>query len=392
MLPDGLVDKVKSGLSSVGISLDGIGQKFSEFGGTAVVDKIKALSKSITDMIPAGAADAVSQALKLIGLNLDALTEDLEQAGAGCLALIDNLGEIPKAAGKSFSAEAVKAGQNFGQAIVKLRTETMELKGSFDHLAPGFVSAAQGLGLVKTEADLTALAAGRLTSQQLLLNQELLKKAGAEAAQAALEPWERHNKQIEHYQMLAANGVISADTLSKAIQKSAETAGVAWNVATAEIAGNLSQGFGEFAKQNKKFAIAAKAAAIAQAVINTYTAATKALTLGPPLGWIAAAATIVAGLGYVAKIQSQEAFATGGSFRVAGGLTGVDSEMVAFSATPGEIVDVRRPGQTALSGGVQVVELKTPRVKDFFTENIRALVDSINAAAPDGYIIRMPAT
>jgi hypothetical protein len=41
---------------------------------------------------------------------------------------------------------------------------------------------------------------------------------------------------------------------------------------------------------------------------------------------------------------------------------------------------------------VQTIELRTPRVKDFFTENVRALVDTINAAAPDGYIIRMPAT
>ena len=37
-------------------------------------------------------------------------------------------------------------------------------------------------------------------------------------------------------------------------------------------------------------------------------------------------------------------FKTGGSFRV-GGSGGVDSSLVAFRATPGEMVDVRRPGQ-----------------------------------------------
>lgn len=44
-------------------------------------------------------------------------------------------------------------------------------------------------------------------------------------------------------------------------------------------------------------------------------------------------------------------FATGGSFRVGGG-GGTDSQVVAFRATPGEMVDVRRPGQ---SGGGTVL-------------------------------------
>ncbi|WEK56489.1 MAG: phage tail length tape measure family protein [Candidatus Brevundimonas phytovorans] len=42
-------------------------------------------------------------------------------------------------------------------------------------------------------------------------------------------------------------------------------------------------------------------------------------------------------------------FKTGGSFRV-GGAGGIDSSLVAFKATPGEMVDIRRPGQ-GLSGG-----------------------------------------
>lgn len=43
-------------------------------------------------------------------------------------------------------------------------------------------------------------------------------------------------------------------------------------------------------------------------------------------------------------------FATGGSFRV-GGAGGVDSQLVAFRATPGEQVDVRTPGQVSSGGG-----------------------------------------
>lgn len=43
-------------------------------------------------------------------------------------------------------------------------------------------------------------------------------------------------------------------------------------------------------------------------------------------------------------------FANGGSFRV-GGAGGTDSQLVAFRATPGEMVDVRTPGQQRDSGG-----------------------------------------
>lgn len=47
------------------------------------------------------------------------------------------------------------------------------------------------------------------------------------------------------------------------------------------------------------------------------------------------------------------AFASGGSFTV-GGAGGVDSQVVAFRATPGERVDVRTPGQASASAGVHV--------------------------------------
>ena len=38
-------------------------------------------------------------------------------------------------------------------------------------------------------------------------------------------------------------------------------------------------------------------------------------------------------------------FATGGSFKI-GGSGGPDSKRIAFNATPGEIIDIKRPGQT----------------------------------------------
>lgn len=73
----------------------------------------------------------------------------------------------------------------------------------------------------------------------------------------------------------------------------------------------LQQGatfFKGLAAYNKKFFAAYKAFAIAQAIVNTYQGATKALaTYPPPFNFIAAAATVASGLAQVATIRAQTA-------------------------------------------------------------------------------------
>lgn len=65
--------------------------------------------------------------------------------------------------------------------------------------------------------------------------------------------------------------------------------------------------FNELGKYNKKAFEAAKAFNIANAIMNTYTGATKALSMyPPPFNFIAAAAVIAMGLGQVAAIRSQQ--------------------------------------------------------------------------------------
>lgn len=104
---------------------------------------------------------------------------------------------------------------------------------------------------------------------------------------------------------------------------------------------------------NKKQAAIGKAAAIAQATINTYTAATGAYSalasipyVGPFLGIAAAAAAIVAGLANVQQIRSTNygAYQYGGGFTV-GGQGSTDSQNVSFRATPGERVSIHTPNQ-----------------------------------------------
>src|SRR5262249_12508602 len=144
-------------------------------------------------------------------------------------------------------------------------------------------------------------------------------------------------------------GVISADTYGQAVRKIAVNTGQAWDIAGNEIVGNLANGLKAFAAQNKSLATAAKAAAIAQAIINTYTAATQALaTYPPPLSFIAAGAAIVAGLGMVAQIQAQN-FATGGSFTVPPG-GAPDTHAMAMSLSANERVTVEPPLPGGMTG------------------------------------------
>lgn len=96
----------------------------------------------------------------------------------------------------------------------------------------------------------------------------------------------------------------------------------------------------------KELAAIGKAAAITQAIMNTYEGATKALAQGGIYGAAMAAVVVAQGMAQVAAIRSQQTqgFMTGGNFTV-GGTGGADSQMVAFRATPGEQVTVSTPTQ-----------------------------------------------
>lgn len=113
---------------------------------------------------------------------------------------------------------------------------------------------------------------------------------------------------------------------------------------------------------SKGLARIGRAAAISQAIMNTYEGATKALAMGGPyLGPLWAATVVAAGMTHVAQIRSQQTagFFTGGSFTV-GGAGGPDSQMVAFRATPGERVNVATPTQVRKGQQSQPQDNSTP--------------------------------
>jgi tape measure domain-containing protein len=88
----------------------------------------------------------------------------------------------------------------------------------------------------------------------------------------------------------------------------------AWAQGFGEMSRNLSAFATQFADENNAMFKVAKAAAVAQAIINTYQAATGAMAsmsaipiVGPALGIAAAAAAVAGGMAQVAAIRSQSA-------------------------------------------------------------------------------------
>jgi hypothetical protein len=129
----------------------------------------------------------------------------------------------------------------------------------------------------------------------------------------------RLEKDVLGNQMFGAETAKSIAAERTAFEKKSETEKASWAI---------EQGasvFNEMGKYNRQAFAAAKAFNIANAIMNTYMGATKALaTYPPPFNFIGAAATIAFGLLQVATISAQQysGRATGG------GVTGGTSYMV----------------------------------------------------------------
>lgn len=130
-----------------------------------------------------------------------------------------------------------------------------------------------------------------------------------------------------------------------------------------------------------------RAAAIGQAIVNTYTAATSAYKSAadiPYVGWIlgpvAAAGAIAAGMAQVSAIRSQQmpAYRTGGEYQV-GGMGGVDSQTVAFRATPGERISINTPSQAHAMQNVERMLREERGGGGNFTQNLTV----VQAGRPD---------
>jgi Phage-related minor tail protein len=155
----------------------------------------------------------------------------------------------------------------------------------------------------------------------------------------------------------------------------------------ATAAGQFGQLFMQLGQKNKELFAIGKAFAIAEAVMNTYVAANKALAAyPPPFSFIAAAAAVAAGIANVIKIQSTKmpSAAAGGSFRVPGGMMGVDTGIFPMKLAPGELIDVT-PASQAAGGGDRTLNIPAINSRDFFTgDTVRDMVAAIDQWMKDG--------
>lgn len=308
-----------------------------------------------------------------------AMLQSFQQVGAGALDL----------AGKT--KPPVIAAKDFQKALDDLRIKTMETQGAFAGLAPGFVQQAISLNIMDAATAKAGISVAGLTQQQKQLNDAMLAFRGSQVTQENLLPWQKLNQEMQLLGVLLASRAIDMATFQRAAQKAAEAAGATWHQFgnnVAQVFVSLGQAFG---KTSKEIFMIGKAAAIAQAIINTYQGATKALAeLPPPFNFAAAAAVVAAGMANVAQIQSQQftGAAMGGSFMVPGGISRSDNRLIPMALAAGERVDVTPAG----GGGrkEQVIRIDGLRGPGSVPrDQAVAMLEALNDLLDDNYKLRV---
>lgn len=273
----------------------------------------------------------------------------------------------------------------FSKEIDKLVLQANVLGGVYKELPAGFAALAVQLKLTSDNALTLGTSWDQLTARQQQLALALLNLQARQTEFDNQTPFEKYNNALKQLQLQYDKVGLSADVFEKARMKAAADLAVAYGQQAKDVVSGWSEAFRILAEKNKEFAVAAKTAAIAEAIVNTYLAATKALASGfPPFNYIAAAGVVAAGLANVAKISAQQ-FAHGGSFKV-GGAGGIDSQLVQFKATPGEMVDVRRPQDVNGNAANVNVTITGDRIS---RDQVRDLFKTLNQGMRDGYRLQL---
>ena len=222
-----------------------------------------------------------------------------------------------------------------------------------------------------------------------------LRLQGANLTEEMLLPWESFNLKLDRNRQLFEAGAISAETYGRANKKVAEDANADWATAGQSIAGSFQQIGQSFAKESKSMAMVAKIAGVVQSTISMFTGAAKALELPFPANLAAMAQVLATGAGIVASIKSTKTtgFKTGGSFTMPGS-GGQDSKRVALDLTPGEQVDIWRPGEGGRDprGGANggLMEVTVNLVGEVFNkETYRKMIEGLNEMSADGYRLKI---
>lgn len=256
----------------------------------------------------------------------------------------------------------------------------------------------QGMTTSTTEAD-TALRTYTPTLVNTKAQTEAARKAQKDMNEAQREgkqvyeqtrtPIEKLQEEIAKLDKLLVLNTITAETHSRRMRQLAQESANQWGEATANMAGSMEQLTNAFAKENKAMWYASKAFGIAQALINAYMAASRALsTYPPPLSYVFAAAALAQGMAYVASIRSQSPPSAhfGGNFQVPGGVGGGDKVFAPMMLEPGEMVSVTPVSEAQRSGSsVGVIRVEGVGLEDIFNgRQVRWLMERFNEQIRDG--------
>ena len=248
----------------------------------------------------------------------------------------------------------IENAENYQAALESIRLETSMLQVS--EQAAEWQLLTEGLRMTTAEANALAEAFARYSDAR---ERAAAVEEGRDIAAETATPAQQLDSELAHLDELYAQNALSAEEWARATQSARESVGATWAQASHDIAGSLVTIAGAFGEENEAMARFAQVAAIAQASISMYQGAAMALTLPFPANIAAMAAVLAQGATLVASIQSQQirpSRAAGRSRSAARVRT--DSQLVAFRGTPGEMVDVRTPGQTREEGGQYFIDAR----------------------------------
>lgn len=382
----------------------------------AFIESLEKIGKAAAEILPAGVTDTIGSGLKALGLNTNALTAEIGDLGKTGDDTAEKLKKLKNPPNLATEAEVAKL-KAYQTQLASLGLQTRMAKGDFDKLAPGFAQAAMQLGLFGDKGQKAVTTLDGLTPKMQTLNTALLANAAATAVQSLQSPYTTLANSVALYDMMLKNNMLTVDEHRALSLKAADDIGLGWRAmgeSLSSFAGSMSQLAGTFAKNNKAMGVASKAFGIGQAIINTQLAVTKALaTYGPtPMGYLGVAAAIAQGVTSVATISAQS-FAQGGLVRGPG--TGT-SDSINARLSNGEFVmpametrqylpqlNAMRDGDFSMDGGLAgggygsatiprsptVIEIRGFDQRKLFSgENVRDLIEGIQAGLDDGHIIR----
>lgn len=358
----------------------------------AMTNAVKDIAGKISDALPEGTAEAFSKVVKSLGFDLSSLSKELVTLGGASESTTKKQTDFNYAAlaGKT-AVDAYLDSTKKALAAQEAETATV-----------GFAVGAKEKLRVQLQANQIAAAnhivvtdalKAKIDALGISAEQSALKLNGANLIQQSLPAWQQYTLAVQNAETsLKAIGA-TAEQKGLVLTKMAQDAGANWATQGANMAGSFKDVAEAFGKNNREMAIAAKAFGIVQAVINTYTAYTKALaSLPPPFNFAAAAVALASGLAAVATIAAQPipAFKTGGSIVVPGGQGGGDTKMFQAMVEPGERIDIT-PNSGRNQGSVRGGDAVTVRVvgKLFNRESIEEMISGINDALGDGHKLKI---